>query len=54
MNVFSSLAMGGYASYVWSAYGLVAAVFVINIVAIKRQRLKTKKILKQWFGELEA
>lgn len=33
MNVTEFLAMGGYGSYVWSAYALMMAVLVWNVVA---------------------
>lgn len=52
MNSASSLlAMGGYAGYVWSAYGLVFVVAVINVITIKRQRKRAKKTLQQWLSE---
>ena len=31
------LHMGGYAGYVWSSFGLTAAVLLINFVGAKRQ-----------------
>lgn len=41
--------MGGYAMYVWPAYGLVFMVLISNLVALRRQRLRTFKKLQQWF-----
>lgn len=32
MSFGEFLAMGGYAAYVWSAYGLTLAVLILNIV----------------------
>lgn len=52
MNQFISwCAMGGYAPYVWSAYGLVAMVLLMNLFAVRQQRKQVKKRLKQWFKQ---
>lgn len=49
MSQFTNwLAMGGYSLYVWSAYGLVFAVLVMNVVGITWQRVQTRKKLQQW------
>lgn len=40
MTLSSSLAMGGYAFYVWSAYGIGLAVFVGCILSSVRDRRK--------------
>jgi heme exporter protein D len=32
------LSQGGYASFVWGAYGMVAALLVIEVIALRRQR----------------
>ncbi|WP_058441861.1 heme exporter protein CcmD [Legionella brunensis] len=45
--------MGGYAIYVWPAYGLVCAVLVMHILGIKSQHLRTIKKLQQWFKRQE-
>jgi heme exporter protein D len=37
-------AMGGYAFFVWTSYGIVAFVMIANVVAAK---MKRKRILKQ-------
>jgi heme exporter protein D len=34
------LAMGGYAGYVWTAYGITLAVLVYNIWAARRMRAR--------------
>lgn len=40
------LAMGGYAAYVWTAFGLTAAVLLINIVGAQRQARQTHARLR--------
>ncbi len=50
MNQFMQwLSMGGYASYIWPAYGLVGIVLVMNIVGIKWQKKQTRLELQRWF-----
>ena len=39
MNEF--LAMGGYAPYVWSAYGITLAVLLLNIWSARRARIRS-------------
>lgn len=34
------LAMGGYAPYVWSAYGITLAVILLNIWTARRARIR--------------
>lgn len=46
---FDWLAMGGYSAYVWSAYGLVGAVLIMNLVGIKWQKSRAQQKLHQWF-----
>jgi len=41
------LAMGGYAAYVWSAYGLCTAILAWNILNARRQAQQTVQRLKQ-------
>jgi heme exporter protein CcmD len=48
-TVLNWFSMGGYASYVWPVYGMLTAVFVINIIALRRARLQTQKKLQAWF-----
>lgn len=43
------LAMGGYSSYVWPAYALVVLVLMLNVISIKKQKMKTREQLQQWF-----
>lgn len=40
-------AMGGYAAYVWSAYGIFAAVFLINALAACKQGRRIRNNLKK-------
>jgi len=40
------LAMGGYAAYVWTAFGLTAVVLVINIVGARREARQTRARLQ--------
>ena len=39
--------MDGYAFFVWGSYAIVAAVLVLNVVAIKMQRRHILKHLRQ-------
>lgn len=48
-NFFNWLAMHGYATYIWSAYGIVAFVLVLNIWLIKRQGTRVRQLLSRWF-----
>lgn len=43
--------MGGYAGYVWSAYGLVFTVFLLNGLGCGWQRKRIKKALQTWFKQ---
>ncbi|KTC89068.1 heme exporter protein CcmD [Legionella cincinnatiensis] len=50
MNQFLEwLTMGGYSIYVWSAYGLVSVVLVMNLLGMKWKRKQTHQKLQQWF-----
>ncbi|MCL4780448.1 MAG: heme exporter protein CcmD [Gammaproteobacteria bacterium] len=40
------LAMGGYAKYVWPAFGITAIVLVINLLAARRQLRQTRERLQ--------
>ena len=44
-------AMNGYSSYIWPAYGLVFVVLTMNILSIKKQERRTRKLLRQWFKQ---
>lgn len=44
-----SLAMHGYAFYVWSSYGLVSLGLVFHLFMIKRQKNRIHQQLHQWF-----
>lgn len=43
MNWETFFAMGGYALYVWTAYGLMAAVLILNLVLPLRQKSRVLK-----------
>ncbi len=43
------LDMGKYASYVWSAYGLVFAVLLLNGLGCRWQKKRIQKSLQTWF-----
>ena len=43
------LSMGNYSFYVWPAYGIVCVYLVMNILGIRRFRVKTEKKLTRWF-----
>jgi heme exporter protein D len=41
-------AMGGYALYVWSAYGFAAIVLILNVLAPLRRRRLVLRTLRQF------
>ncbi len=43
--------MGGYAAYVWSAYGLSAAVLLWNLIAPLRRRRAILARLRRWYEQ---
>ncbi|HEX7080351.1 MAG TPA: heme exporter protein CcmD [Gammaproteobacteria bacterium] len=45
------LSMGGYAAYVWSAYGITLLVLLINIWAARRSRLRPLERVARGSGE---
>ena len=45
------VSMNGYAYYIWSAYGAVFFVLIANVLLIRRQRLRMRKLLSTWFYE---
>jgi len=40
MNLNEFLDMGGYASYVWTSYGIALVILVANVIGPARQRRK--------------
>jgi heme exporter protein CcmD len=52
--IIQTLNMGGYAAYVWPAYGLLFTVFTLTIVHAFWQRKRVRKVLQQWFKNDEA
>ncbi|MCG6872235.1 MAG: heme exporter protein CcmD [Gammaproteobacteria bacterium] len=47
------LHMGGYATYVWSAYGITLVVLVANVVAAIRLLRNQRARLRQDYDDLE-
>ena len=43
------VSMNGYGYYIWSAYGAVFFVLIANLLLIRRQRLRMRKLLCTWF-----
>lgn len=43
------LYMGGYGVYIWSAYGLLFSVMLINGFGLKWQRRRVFRALRRWF-----
>jgi heme exporter protein D len=39
-------AMGGYAKYVWSSFGITAIVLMVNLLAARRQLRQTRERLQ--------
>lgn len=48
MNWSEFFHMGGYALYVWSAYGFAALVLILNWVAAARRRHTVLKMLRDY------
>lgn len=46
-SVADFLAMGGYAGYVWGAYGLAALIMVVEPILVVRRRKNTIARLKR-------
>lgn len=48
MNLETFFAMGGYAFYVWTAYGLMAAILILNLVLpLRRKRAVQAEIVRR-------
>lgn len=43
--------MGGYAGYVWSAYGLVCGVLLIDLWNVRWQTARIRKKFMKWFNQ---
>ena len=43
MDLAEFLRMGGYAGYVWSAYGLTALVLLLNWIAARRSEAREQE-----------
>jgi heme exporter protein D len=53
-NISHMLEMGGYAKYVWTAYGITLFVFGINIVISLREKKQIKKIVQHYLSRHES
>jgi heme exporter protein D len=42
------LAMGGYAPYVWGAFGVTTVVMVWELLALRRRRRQALEQVRQW------
>ncbi|KTD18882.1 heme exporter protein CcmD [Legionella jordanis] len=47
--VLQWLNMGGYATYVWPAYGLVFGILILLAIRVKFDASRKRKQLQQWF-----
>jgi heme exporter protein CcmD len=47
--VLNWLMMGGYFSYIWSAYAVVGGVFFFTIIRLRLYKQKSHKKLHLWF-----
>lgn len=45
------LYMGGYASYVWSAYGLSLLVLGVNVIAVRMRNQNVRRELRRQVSE---
>lgn len=45
MNLSQIIHMGGYAAYVWPAYGITLAVFALNLFLALNEKRRIKKQL---------
>tara|TARA_Y100000588_G_scaffold381376_1_gene466928 strand:- start:197 stop:355 length:159 start_codon:yes stop_codon:yes gene_type:complete len=46
---YDGLAMGGYAPYVWSAYG-IGCVLLIGYYGLRRkQQIEQKRLIQKWY-----
>lgn len=52
-HLLHTLNMGGYAAYVWSAYGAAALVVLFNIFLTRKSTRLTKKMLRQHWEQSE-
>jgi len=46
-SVSEFFAMGGYALYVWGSFGLTAAVMIIEVLTVRKQRHDILRNLRQ-------
>ena len=53
MNWSEFFAMGGYALYVWPAYGLMAVVLAFNLALPFRRRVEVTRKIRRLWAQLE-
>jgi len=46
--------MGGYAVYVWSAYGLCFLVLGLNVFAARQRNLNVKKEIRKYISSISS
>lgn len=51
MNWQEFFAMGGYAPYVWTSYGLMAVLLVWNLIEPMRRRTQVEENLRRRFAQ---
>lgn len=51
MNWSEFFAMGGYATYVWTSYGLMAAVLVFNLVMPLQKKAEALKKARRFIAQ---
>ena len=52
MHAFMTwLKMGGYAMYVWSAYGTVFVVLMVNLIQTNVDKKRTWRRLQRWMAK---
>jgi heme exporter protein D len=50
----SFLSMGGYARWVWSAFGLTAAVLLVNVVVARQAYRRCVREVRAWVEDQPA
>lgn len=47
-KIMQWFSMGGYSTYVWSAYGLALLTFILTGVNAKQQKKKAQQQVQRW------
>jgi heme exporter protein CcmD len=48
MNWHNGMSMGGYAAYVWTAYGITLLAFAMNLAVSFREKKQVRKMIQQF------